>query len=415
VAVSLEYASTSPHLDVGSSCHRGSAGGPMSVRISVQPTLLTWARERSRIPLEEVTKRFPAFDDWETGRKQPTLKQLERFATSMHAPIGYFFLDEPPEESLPVPDFRTMGDVPVGHASPDLLETIYQCQQRQEWYRDYARIQKDPEVAFVGSLNLGMGVTYAAEQINSVFPFSPSQRGSNWSEALSHLVDLADRLGVLVMVSGVVGSNTHRVLDPQEFRGFALSDALAPVIFINGADTKAAQIFTLAHELVHIGLGDSGVDDVDMSAQTNNASERWCNAVAAEFLIPAALLRVLNFDRNNLTEELQRAARKFKVSTLVVLRRLFDEDFFPLAQFRKAYAEERNRILAILESRSSGGGNFYNTQPLRVSKRFARAIIESTQEGYTLHRDAFHMLGFKKIKTFNEMSIHLGASDDVSA
>jgi Zn-dependent peptidase ImmA (M78 family)/transcriptional regulator with XRE-family HTH domain len=387
----------------------------MSVRVSVQPTLLTWARERSRVPFEDVVRKFPAFEDWEAGRKQPTLKQLERFATSMHAPIGYFFLDEPPEESLPVPDFRTMGDVPVAQASPDLLETIYQCQQRQEWYRDYARIQQDPVVAFVGSLKVGIDVTNVAEQMNNVFSFSPSQRGSNWSEALSHLIDSADRLGVLVMVSGIVGSNTHRVLDPHEFRGFALSDALAPVIFINGADTKAAQIFTLAHELVHIGLGDSGVDDVDMSTQTNNVAERWCNAVAAEFLIPAVLLRDLNFDRNNLTEELQRAARKFKVSTLVVLRRLFDESFFTLAQFRKAYAEERDRILAILESRPSGGGNFYNTQPLRVSKRFARAIIESTQEGYTLHRDAFQMLGFKKIKTFNEMAVHLGASDAVSA
>lgn len=383
----------------------------MSVRVSVQPALLAWARERSGVPLDEVASKFPALDDWESGRRQPTLKQLEKFANSMHAPIGYFFLSEPPEESLPVPDFRTMGDQPIGHASPDLLETVYLCQQRQDWYRDYARVNREPPVAFVGSFSVAGDVVEAAARMSNVLGFSPSDRGTNWSQALSHLIDAADRFGVLVMVSGIVGSNTHRKLEPREFRGFALSDELAPVIFINGADTKAAQIFTLAHELVHIGLGDSGVDDVDMSAQADNVTERWCNEVAAEFLVPAELLRDVQVDRNNPTDQLLLLARKLKVSTLVVLRRLFDVGLLTLGQFRAAYAQELERVLAIIEARPGGGGNFYNTQPLRVSKRFARAIIESTQEGQTLHRDAFKMLGFKHVSTFNEMAAHLGAGD----
>lgn len=372
--------------------------------------MLTWARERSRLSPEDLLTRFPALTEWEDGSKHPTLKQLEKFAKATHTPVGYLFLQEPPEEPLPVPDFRTIGDIEVGHASPDLLDTIYQCQQRQEWYRDYARQHREESVPFVGTFTIGGNVIDAAAQMREVLAFAPGERGSSWSEAFRRLIEQADGNGVLVMVSGVVGSNTHRKLNPKEFRGFALSDELAPVIFVNGSDTKAAQIFTLAHELVHIWLGESGVDDADMTTVSTNAIERWCNEVAAEFLLPSSELQGVQLDPGNLTDDLERLARRFRVSTLVVLRRLYEAGYFTEAQFWEKFAEERDRVLALIDEDSSGGGNFYNTQPVRVSKRFARALIESTLEGQTLRRDAFQMLGFKKVATFNELALRLGVA-----
>ncbi|MGH2364280.1 MAG: ImmA/IrrE family metallo-endopeptidase [Chloroflexota bacterium] len=381
----------------------------MTVRIRPSAVVLEWARHRSRVPSEELLSRFPQLPDWAAGTRQPTLKQLERFAQATHTPIGYLFLHEPPEEHLPLPDFRTIGGVEIGEASPDLLDTIYQCQQRQDWYRDYARIQGQGRVPFVGTLTSDSDVVPAARQMRETLDFEASRRGSSWSEALRRLIDEADANGILVMVSGIVGSNTHRKLDPREFRGFALVDEFAPVVFINGADAKAAQIFTLAHELAHIWLGQTAVSNADMEAPSTNVVERWCNEVAAEFLIPLADLRGLRPNLEQSADELQALARRFKVSTLVALRRIFDGGYLAEPEFRAAYRQEWERVRARLEEQSSaGGGNFYNTQPLRVSKRFARALIENTLEGQTLHRDAYQMLGFKKHSTFDELANHLG-------
>jgi Zn-dependent peptidase ImmA (M78 family) len=381
----------------------------MTVRIPVKGTLLAWAVERSRIAPDELSIRFPALGAWREGTKQPTLKQLEKFAQATHTPVGYLFLSEPPDEHLPVPDFRTVGDVRIGEASPDLLDTIYQCQQRQDWYRDFARLHREEPVSFIGTLTTDSDAVEAARQMQETFDFDVADRGHTWSEALSNLIDRADKSKVLIMVNGVVGSNTHRKLDPHEFRGFALVDDVAPLVFVNGADTKAAQIFTLSHELAHLWLGQSGVSDADLEDGSTNVSEQWCNEVAAEFLVPLEMVRGIDVNHSDLTGQIQALARVYKVSTLVVLRRLYDVGNLSQSQFRRAYGAERDRILAFIEeSGGGGGGNFYNTQPIRVGKRFARALIESTLEGQTLHRDAYQMLGFKKHSTFEELARHLG-------
>jgi Zn-dependent peptidase ImmA (M78 family) len=381
----------------------------MSTRVEVNPELLAWARQRSGLAFDDVAHRFPMLAAWERGEQQPTLKQLDSFAQATHTPVGFLFLPAPPVEKVPIPDYRTIGDSGVRQPSADLLDTIYQCQQRQDWYRDFAILNRERSVEYVGSLSAAAPVTAAAESIRAALGFDADNRGSSRAEALRILIEHAEALGFLVMVNGVVGSNTHRKLDPQEFRGFALADPVAPLVFVNGADTKAAQIFTLLHELAHLWLGGAALDDVDLATRAWQGTERWCNQVSAEVLVPLAAIPGVLIPEEALADTAERLSRKFKASTLVILRRLYDARILNWDEYRSAYGAEFLRLSALLgERRAGGGGNFYNTQPTRFGRRFTRAVITSTLEGHTLYRDALHLLSFKKVSTLNELASHLG-------
>jgi Zn-dependent peptidase ImmA (M78 family) len=358
----------------------------------------------------ELTTRFKKWLLWTSGEARPTLKQLEDFARLTHTAIGYFFLPQPPALDLPIPDFRTLRDEMLAEPSSDLLDTLYLCQQRQDWFRDHARMHGLPALDFVGSASLQEAPEAVAQRLRQTLGLSTAARRqvATWTEALRQLIAKAEDAGVMVMVSSVVGSNSHRKLDVGEFRGFALADSLAPLIFLNGGDSKAAQMFTLAHELAHVWLGATGVSDAQAGQVPEQQTERWCNKVAAELLIPLEELRESHQRNAPIAAEIQRLAREFKVSTLVALRRLFDAGFITRAALWQHYREELDRLRTLKES--SGGGDFYRSLGARTSKRFARAIVSSTLEGLTSFPDAFRMLGMRKTATFYEAARELGVT-----
>ena len=381
------------------------------VRVPVQPQMLQWAVDRARVTPGEVRARFANYDAWVAGTAKPTLRQLEEFARAMHASIGYFFMPEPPVEVIPIPDYRTVAGRGVERPSPDLLDTLYVCQQRQAWYREYAMAMREPALPFVGSIDRHAQTQDAANLIRHALGFDIEQRRqfSRWEDVLRHFISQAEDLGVMVMVSGVVGSNNNRKLDTEEFRGFALSDPLAPLVFINGSDSKSAQMFTLAHELAHLWLGESALSNPTLRGVSDDAREGWCNEVAAELLVPLDAIRGEYDPDAGVEMEMPRLARAFKVSTLVILRRLHDAKLLSRAEFWSIYDEEVKRLRQ-LAGTGSGGGNFYNTTAARVGKRFARAIIGSALEGRASFSEALHLLGFKKMSTFKDLGHTVGVA-----
>ena len=382
-----------------------------AMKISLQPELLRWARQRADLSPEQLREKvgvtLERVTSWEQSGEL-TLSQAERVARSTYTPLGYLFLPNPPDVSLPIADFRTVAGRTPNRPSPELLDVIYSALQRQAWYRDYLLATGAEALDFIGSLSGAESPVDAATRIRSVIHWDSALRSqsSRWEDALALQIESVEEAGVLVMRRGVVGNNTHRKLSVAEFRGFALCDEYAPAVFLNGKDWKAAQMFTLAHEVVHLWLGESGVSNLRATYAPDIRTERFCNAVAAELLVPGEELTQLWPTARADAEPISFLRRHFKVSTPVILRRLRDSNLMSQERFEEEYAQAQEQFVA---SPAKDGGNFYLTLRSSLGKRFVTALVESTLEGRTLYRDAFQLLGVRKPETFQRLAQRLGA------
>lgn len=379
-------------------------------RVDVKPELLRWARNRSGVKVDALVRKFPKYNEWETGEARPTLRQLRMFAKATHAAIGDLFLSTPPKEETLVPDFRAKGDATSNPISIDLRDMIYLCLLRQDWYQKYSRMEDVDPVAFVGSAGLDDDIETVAADIRKTLGIGLEERKNlpTWTDTLRRIIDMADAMGVLVMVSSIVRSNTQRRLDLNEFRGFALPDNRAPLIFINSAGPKAAWLFTLVHELVHIWLGQAAISDARMDSQPTHDIERWCSRVAVEVLVPLAALRDVYKNDAPISDELIRLAQQFKVSTPIVLCRIRDACWLTDAEFRDAYGIELKKTKHPGRGKGESDGNFYNMHFMRVGKRFTHAIIADTVGQKTPFTESFYLLGLRRMAVFDELARRLG-------
>jgi Zn-dependent peptidase ImmA (M78 family) len=368
--------------------------------ISVKPELIRWAIDRSGLPVEDLTEKFPKLNEWQTGEKQPTIRQLEDLAKRTMTPFGYLLLDEPPEETLPVPDFRTVGDTPIGRPSPNLIDTVQTMQQRQAWMRELLTEEGHGELEFVGSARRVRDFKTLAQRIRMSLELSIDWAESlpSWEDALRTLRQAIERIGVLVFSNSVVGLNNTRGLDPEEFRGFVLCDSVAPVVFVNSADSKSAQMFTLAHELAHVWRGTDGLFNLIQMMPAMDETEQFCNRVAAEFLVPEEKLTARWDEASRTDRPFSTVGRWFKVSPVVAARRALDLNLISKPEFFRFYemdrAEWQQRKAEEKEDKERRG-HFYNTVGARLGHRFSSVVVRAAREGRLLYRDAYNLTGLK--------------------
>lgn len=375
-----------------------------SVRVPVKPQLLQWAVERSgRDP--SAFERFP-LSSWIEGDNDPTLKQLERFAAAARTPVGALLLDEPPDVELPLTDFRTIADRSIRAPSAELTDVVLLAERRQQWMHDRRQSLDEPAADWVGSASLEDEVPVVAQAATDLLSFSVTRRPSGpLLNTRAALVEAMEAQQVLVMISGYVGS-TRRTFDVEEFRGFSLVDTLAPLVFVNGRDSKAGQLFTLLHEFAHLLLGQSALDlpVPGMSASTD--TERWCNAFAAEVLVPAQHLRATFDSAASLRDEVDRLHLTYRASSLVILSQLYDIRAINWQDYQDAASAHREAALRAMQEKSEGG-NYYNTTPHMVGRSLLEAVARDVRRGQTTTTEAMSLLQVSSYSTFEQLTAQL--------
>ena len=383
----------------------------------VTPDLLVWARERRGMELSDLASRLriktQVLAAWETGERMPTFRQAQRLSRALYVPFGYLYLREPPIEELPIADFRAIpGRVP-SKPTPNLLDLLRDIVGKQQWFQEYKKSVGTEELPFIGHFTTADSEEAVAADIREVIDIDGArQQVSNWEEFMRVLTLNAERSGIMVMRSGVVGNNPHRPLDVQEFRGFSISDHISPLIFINGRDFKGAQLFTLAHEMAHIWTGEGGVSNPDYGLQfkqEDNAVELFCNRVAAETLVPSEDFKSQwSLDNASLDDSLRRLSSYYKVSSMVILRQALDNGLVTDFEYRESYSQMVKQADQTTQA-TEPGGNFYHTLIARNGTAFTEAVIFSASDGTLMSSEAADMLGVK-VKTLPAIADHFFGS-----
>lgn len=372
----------------------------------ITPRVARWARERVGFTPSQLADALGSdpheIESWERRETRPPFGKAQELAKTLKVPFGFLFLSEPPVDKTPIPDLRTVVEGRTERLSPDFLDLLNDVLVKHEWYRAYLEDRGAEKLPFVGRFRVADGIERVSTDLSAFLEVGESRRISyTWDEFLRHLSRTAETQGILVMRSGIVRGNTRRKLSVNEFRGFVISDELAPLVFINGRDSKAAQIFTLVHELAHVWINRSGISNPDQKEvpdEQKNVIERFCNSTTAEVLVPRGdFLNSLPSAFNDQT--IQKLAARYRVSTMVVLRRAYElgaiarHAFFDLLdreQRKQREFEEKEE-----EEPTPGGGNFYVTLPVRNSRRFTETVLGALQAERVSYREAASLLGVR--------------------
>lgn len=338
--------------------------------------------DKLKVSLEQLSS-------WEKRGSPPPFSKAQALAKAVRIPFGFLFLKEAPSLELPLPDFRNFDASYT--PSANLRELLNDILVKQDWYRDYMRQQKVSKLKFVGSFSVDDDVTTVAEDIRSVIGLTPAFRASlkTWSDHVTKFAKQVESARILVMRSSVVGNISSRPVSYREMQGFAIADDIAPLVFVNSGDFKAPQVFTLAHEVAHLWIGQSGIDNPDESKPGKGKVEIFCNKVAAEVLMPRAEF-LSAWANRTAAVSLEIAVRKFRVSAYAALRRARDLGGLDAEEYDRLKREQ-----AALVKEKAGRGDYFKNVHVRVGSRFSNAVVGEVKSGALTFRDGARLMSVK--------------------
>jgi len=371
----------------------------------IQQDLLLWAIDRANTSIDMLSHKLQLKEEkikkWINGEDNPTFKQAQKLAKILQIPFGYLFLSQIPQEKLPLPDFRTIKDKPTYNMTPIFKELLYDLDRKQRWLRDYTLENGGEALSFVGSFSIQSSQSRVVEDMRKKLNWNDTFRSSSKENYISKISINAERLGISIMRSSYLGANTQKSLRVDEFRGLAISDEYAPLIFVNTSDTKSAQIFTLAHELAHLWIGESAISDLDKFINFDNQVEKFCNEISAELLMPKSDFVALWDRHTSIRENTNMLSDRYLVSPIMIAKKAYDLRYISYDEYSNFYEKQVERWKEIKKNKKSSG-DYYRTTDTRLGKNFSQSVVSSALEGKLLYRDAIRLLNMKEMNTFDK-------------
>lgn len=371
----------------------------MQAKVNISAAVLHWVMRT--IQLDALPPQIVDYlSKWVNGEKEPTFNQVEKVSNATGIPLGYFFLQQPPQESIPLMEYRTVKSVAFDQPSRNLIETIHDMEMVQDWTREHMKTESIPTPDCVGMFKHEKNCAKCAATIRRLLGLTEDwfTNSKTVDDSFRFIRNAISSIGVIVMMNGIVGNNTHRVLEIEEFRAFAMIDEYAPLIFVNTNDSGSGRLFSLLHEFAHVCVGESDFfNDRNNAATPVRPVEVLCNAVAAEILVPQNLFlrewsKLIRF--NTEKETIEALTKYFKCGITVIARKALDNGkidsdlYYEMAALaKKRYADKRRRD----KENGVGGGDYYRTAATRIDKRFFLMLTNSVDEGKTLYTDAFRL------------------------
>jgi Zn-dependent peptidase ImmA (M78 family) len=372
------------------------------VEVQINPKVIKWAISNSDYDYEFLSQKDNNLEKWINGEKKPTLNQLSNFGNLIHIPFGFLVLKEPPKGPLLGAEYRTIKNNLINKPSRGLEETIFDTEEKMLWMRDY-RIEIGAEkLNFLGVYkDKEIEVKNLTEEIRKILGLVEDWATElpTFDKAFAVLKERIENASVLVMKNGIVINNTHRPLDINEFRAFTLYDEYAPVIFINGRDSKGGRNFSLIHEFCHLLFIND--DSIFIDEQEKNETEESCNRVAAEFFMPVSLIEKIWSKEFDIDKNIEFISGKLKISQLALAKRLFSYGKITEVKYQEIY----RKAIENFNKKNSGGrsGDFISTKMSNLSRTFLRAVIVSAEGGNLLYDEAYKLLNIRNSKSYYEL------------
>lgn len=383
-----------------------------TVNVNIQPEIISWALSQTQ---EEKLgdKLLKHIKQWLEGTKTPTFNQIEEFSRKANIPLGYFFLQTPPAEQIELLEYRTIDSAGLANPSRNLIDTIHEMERVQDWMREYRQEFGFDVLSISGSMKKVNDVGTIVRKIRADLDLSEDwyEDCKDAREAFNCVRRRLEECGVVVMMNGIVGANTHRTLDVNEFRAFAMMDEWAPLIFINSSDSEGARLFSLLHEAAHIWIGEDDLfNDRHSQIEGVRTAETICNAVASELLVPQRHLldkwNVYGKDVSVYTV-IAELADCFHCSETVIARKAMDCMKIGRKVYQQVVQTTIDNYNQMKVAKEQHGGNYYNTMGTRLDRLFVRALCESISMGRTSYTEAYRLTNTSR-KTFADVAQRLG-------